>query len=95
MTTDQIVKRLRLVGATETEARDLANVMYINGWYALRATKPSKHVLDDVFVWWVDWRAEKRALAAEIRKDRSRRLISGYNAAPIESPVYLGGETAW
>ena len=95
MTPDQIAKRLRMVGATETESRDLAEVMHINGWHAILATKPSKQLLDDVFVWWVEWRAEKRALAAEIRKDRSKRLIAGYNAAPIESPVHLGGETAW
>ena len=96
MTETQIQHRLKLAGASETEARDLAPVMFINGWSGIRATKPSEKVISDAGTWLQDWRKERQGLAAWVRTERQKRVDAGYHSKiKVSDPVYLNGETAW
>jgi hypothetical protein len=95
MTVEQIARSLVRAGAPATEARDLSEVLYINGWSEEPGGKANNSQLVALSTWWADWRREKQALAAEIRADRQRRLDAGYRSLPVEAGVWLNGETLW
>jgi hypothetical protein len=96
MTIQQIESRLQIVGASASEASDLAPILYLNGWHDIPAVKPSEKVLSDLSVWLTDWRSERRGTAQCVRSDRQKARDAGYRSVPQESPVYVGcGETAW
>ena len=96
MTVLHIEVRLRMVGASATEASDLAPIMHLNGWDAIAAVKPSAQLLSDCGAWLMDWRAERRQIARNVRADRQRTKDAGYRAPNQDAPVYIGcGVTEW
>lgn len=75
-------------GASETESSDFCEVLVIR-------TNVLKASITDAGTQLMDWRAEKRALARDIRTERRRRVDAGYLSADIDAPVFLNGDTAW
>jgi len=84
-----------MCGASVSEARDLAPIMHIEGWFDLPAVKPSRQCLEAAGTWLMDWRAERKQMAREVRANRSRRIDAGYRSVPVEDPVIFNGETKW
>jgi len=96
MTISQIKSRLKAIGASETEAGDLAPHMHLNGWFEIPAHKPSAKVQADCGIWLMDFRAERKQIARAVRATRERTRDAGYMAASNDVPVYVGcGMTKW
>ena len=59
MTNEQIVRSLLRAGAPLSEARDLAEILHINGWSDQPGGKATIAQLTALSTLWADWRAEK------------------------------------